>query len=143
MAMDSTFEQRASALQRQEEILQRLHQQSSQTNEIVARTHHLIEDVRRDLGGVPLRPLRPDTSQDAEVQANAGHQAREDAARVRLLEWEAADLALATPRVHATPREEFAYLLYDLVLHADALGMTIDRLLYHVQYAQDRYTAGA
>jgi hypothetical protein len=143
MASESTFEHWARALQRQGETLQRLHQQSSQTSDIVTRTNHLIEDVRRDLSGAPRLPRRPDASQEAEAPANDGHKAREDTARTRLLEWEAADLAMAIPRGDATPREEFACLLYDLVLHADALGMTTDRLLYHVQYAQDRYTEGA
>ena len=143
MGSESTSEQRARALRRQGETLQRLHRQSSQTSEIVTRTHHLIEDVRRDLSRVPHSAGRPDASQEAEAQAENGHQMREDAARARLLEWEAADLALATPRADATPRQEFAYLLYDLVLHADALGMTTDRLLYHVQYAQNRYAEGA
>jgi hypothetical protein len=143
MASESTFELRAKALQRQGETLQRLHRQSSQTSEIVIRTHHLIEDVRRALSGVPARPHGRDASQEAEAPNNDGHQAREDTARARLLEWEAADLALAIPRGEATPREEFACLLYDLVLHADQLGMTTDRLMYHVQYAYDRYAEGA
>jgi hypothetical protein len=143
MASESTFEHRARALQLQGETVQRLHQQSSETSEIVIRTHHLIEDVRRDLGGAPRHPGRPYVPQDVDTPIIDGHQAREESARARLLEWEAADLAMAIPQGDATLREEFACLLYDLVLHADALGMSTDRLLYHVQYAQDRYTTGA
>lgn len=139
MAGESTADQRTRAMQRQAETLQRLHRQSSETSEIVARTHHLIEDVRRDLSGASHRADR----RPAEVPANESHQAREDTARARLLEWEASDLALTIPRGNASPRAEFAYLLYDLVLHADVLGMSTDRLLYHVQYAQNRYTEGA
>lgn len=143
MAGESTEEQRTRAMQRQAETLQRLHRQSSETSEIVARTHHLIEDVRRDLSGAAHRADRRTADPETEVPVNECHQVRENTARARLLEWEASDLALTIPRGSATPRAEFAYLLYDLVLHADVLGMSTDRLLYHVQYAQNRYTEGA
>lgn len=143
MGSESTPEQRALALQRQGETLQRLHRQSSETSAIVSRTHDLIEHARRDLSAARHGGSRRDEDQAAEAPVNDGHQLHEDAARARLLEWEAADLAVAIPRSDATPREEFACLLYDLVLHADVLGMTTDRLLYHVQYAQNRYSEGA
>jgi hypothetical protein len=140
MADESPSEHRSRALEQQGETLQRLQRQSSETSEIVARTHRLIEDVRRDL--TEVRRSRRDSVPAMDQSPDDLHQEREDAARARLLEWEAADLAVSVPQGGATPREEFACLLYDLVLHADVLGMNTDRLLYHVQYAQNRYSEG-
>jgi hypothetical protein len=140
MADESPSEHRSRALDQQDETLQRLQRQSSETSEIVARTHRLIEDVRRDL--TVAHRNRRDSIPATDQSPGDPHQEREDAARARLLEWEAADLAVSVPQGSASPREEFACLLYDLVLHANVLGMNADRLLYHVQYAQNRYSEG-
>jgi hypothetical protein len=73
------------------------------------------------------------------VEGPAGAEEREVRARLRLLEWEAADLRQVVPGEMATPRRQFAMALYETIRLASCLGMSRDRLRYHLDYALDSY----
>ena len=65
--------------------------------------------------------------------------ARERAARERLLEWEAQDLSRVVLEEMGTDRRRFAMRLYETAAMAQSLGMTDERLMYHVRYALREY----
>jgi hypothetical protein len=89
------------------------------------RSHEALIRSRRLLGRTDPEPSDPDSE-------------RETRARARLLEWEAADLALCVPGEMTLPRRQFAVHLYEAIRQAESLGMNLDRLLYHVQDARSR-----
>jgi hypothetical protein len=64
---------------------------------------------------------------------------REQRARERLLEWEAADLTQVVAGEMQTERRQFALFLYQTVAKAQTLGMSDERFLYHVRYALEQY----
>lgn len=81
-------------------------------------------------------------SQHAGVAANTEEDEREARARQRLLEWEAEDLSAVVPHELETTRRQFAISLYEMVALGSSLGMSRERLLFHLEYALDRYLQG-
>ena len=58
------------------------------------------------------------------------------------MEWEAMDLSRLVPEEMGTDRRRFAVALYEMVRLAATLGMSGERLRYHLTYAMERFRGG-
>jgi|SRR5947209_8211113 len=120
----------------QESMLERLRSQANQSHQLLVHSHRAIgrgsHAGRAVDDGAARRSVE---GSDRRVEDDA----REARARDRLLEWEASDLASLVPHEMGTTRRQFAVALYETIRLAAALGMSDDRLHYHVRYALQQF----
>lgn len=112
------------------------HSTLHQSRSLVDSSATLLRNIQRrraeqTAGDFAPRPALSQSEQD-----------REELARQRLLVWEAEDLARLAPEEIDSPRRQFARSLYETILLSQTLGMTDARLLYHIEYALDRFRQG-
>lgn len=122
------------------DAVERLLARAERSHDALTRSYRLLGWTRQ----VQVSALPPDTTSELAPEFEDGalthddDRIREAQARLRLLAWEAADLEQCVPEEMELPRRQFAIHLYDMVRYAESLGMTVDRLLYHVEHARGR-----
>jgi hypothetical protein len=118
-------------------VLERLRTHADRTHELLMQSRELLANGS---GQCTIPPAVPPT--DLESVEPSADERREALARQRLLEWEAEELTRVVPGEMGTPQRRFAISLYEAIAESQGLGMSRDRLLFHVRAALERYLRG-